>query len=128
MEVMVYNEKSLAPYAIWQEKGVQKQKMTWLIGKTIPYKIINGHFVFAGRNSPYFLKDKNVSFAKITAASFNRINPVTGKPSWEHPGYPGKYFYRDGLRESLPGIREQLKGFTLRAAGDADLSGGPNGV
>lgn len=128
LEVTVYNDRSLAPYAIWQEKGVHKQKMTWLIGKTIPYKIINGHFVFAGKNSPFFLKDKNVKFAKITAESFNRTNPVTGKPSWEHPGYPGKFFYRDGLRESLPEIRAQLRGFTLRVAGDAELTGGPNAV
>lgn len=128
LEVTIFNEKSQAPYAIWQEKGVHKQKMTWLIGKTIPYKIINGHFVFAGRNSRFFLKDKNVKFAKITAESFNRTNPVTGKPSWEHPGYPGKFFYRDGLKESLSEIKEQLKGFTLRVAGDSELTGGPNGV
>ena len=127
MEVTVYNERSLAPYAIWQEKGVHKQKMTWLIGKTIPYKMINGKFVFAGRNSRFFMKDKDTRFAKITAESFNRTNPVTGKPSWEHPGYPGKWFYRDGLKESIPQIREQLKGFTLRVAGSADLTGGPNG-
>jgi hypothetical protein len=127
LEVVVFNERSLAPYAIWQEKGVHRQKMTWLIGKTIPYKIINGHFVFAGKGSPFFLKDSNVKFAKITAESFNRTNPVTGKPAWEHPGYPGKYFYRDGLRESLPAIRAQLRDFTLRVAGDAELTGGPNG-
>ena len=128
LEVTIYNESSLAPYAIWQEKGVHKQKMTWLIGKTIPYKIVNGHFMFAGKNSPFFLRDKNVKFAKITAESFNRTNPVTGKPSWEHPGYPGKFFYRDGLRECLPEIKAQLRGFTLRVAGSPDLTGGPNAV
>ena len=128
LSVTVSNNRSLAPYAIWQEKGVKKQKMTWLIGKTIPYKIINGHFVFAGRNSPFFMKDKDVRFAKITAETFSRTNPITGKPSWEHPGFPGKFFYRDGLRESMPAIRAQLKGLTLRVAGDAELNGGISGV
>ena len=115
LEVVIFNDNTRAPYAIYQEEGVPKQKMTWLIGKTIPYKIVGGRFVFAGRGSRLF-GTSGVQFAKITANTFNKVNPVTGKPSWENPGYPGKYFYRDGLRESLGEIQGHFKHFTFRMA------------
>lgn len=117
LAVEVYNEQSLAPWAIWQEIGVKKQKMLCLINKknpnTIPYVIRDGHFEFAGRNSRFW-GAPDVRFAKINTASFDKISSFTGKPKWEHPGYPGKFFYRDGLIESLAECRQKFREFTFR--------------
>ena len=117
LAVEVYNDTTLAPHAIWQEIGVRKHKMLYLIKhknpNTIPYVIRNGRFEFAGRNSSFY-GAPDLKFAKITDKSFDRINPINGKPSWENPGYPGKYFYRDGLIESMEEVRGKFKEFTFR--------------
>ena len=116
LEVVIYNDLRRAPYAVYQEYGVRETPMVWLIGKTIPYKIIDGRFVYAGGKGrgPSLYGDKGVRFVRITAQSIGRINPHTGKPSWTNPGYPGKFFYRDGLVESLIQIRQRFSRFTFR--------------
>ena len=109
MELWVYNDERIAPWAIYQEEGVKQHKMYYLKGKTIPYLIVNGKFVFAkGKSNP--------KFVKITEESFNRTNPKTGKPSWENPGYPGKFFYRDGLVDALTDVQKEFEYLTFRIA------------
>lgn len=115
LEVIIYNDYRIAPHAIWQEKGVRKHKMEYLEGKTIPYVIINGKFMFAGKGSSSFMQP-GTRFAKITKESFNKINPSTGKPKWEHPGYPGKFLYRDGLKDAISEIEQRFNMFTFKIA------------
>lgn len=110
LEIIVYNDERIAPYTRYQEEGVHQHKMTYLIGATIPYKIVNGKFVYSRYGSG------KTQFAKVTEASFNRTNPRTGRPSWEHPGYKGKYFYRNGLKDSLKFLASQMEGITFRIA------------
>jgi hypothetical protein len=107
LEVIIYNDNTIAPWAIYQEKGVKKRPMNWLIGKTIPYTIMGGKFSFAKGNP-------KAQFARVTAENIGKINPKTGKPRWVHPGYPGKYFYRDGLKEAVEEIRSHFKVFTFK--------------
>ena len=117
LAVEVYNDATLAPHAIWQEIGVKKQPMLWLIKhknpNTIPFVIRDGRFRFAGRGSNFF-GAPDVKFVRINSASFGKISKYSGKPSWENPGYPGKFFYRDGLVESMEEIRSKFKDFTFR--------------
>lgn len=109
LEVIIYNDNRIAPHAIYQEKGVFAHKMDYLKGKVIPFVSINNHFVFAGRGSPYYnAKDKK--FVKVTEKSL----AIPGK--WFNPGYAGRYFYRDGLKEAVQEIAQHLKHFTFRVS------------
>lgn len=107
LEVIIYNDDRIAPYAKYQEKGVTAHKMTYLKGKIIPFAIVNNQFRFAGRGSPYY-NAPNKRFVKVTEKSLS----VPGK--WFNPGYAGRYFYRDGMKEAITEIAQHLKHFTFR--------------
>ena len=123
--VEVYNDKALAPWAIWQEKGVHEHQMRYLLNhhnpNTIPYVVKGVRFLFAGRNSKKW-GAKGVRFATITSASFDQISKWSGRPKWTHPGYPGKFFYRDGLVEALDEIRGKFKRFTFRVVTESGIA------
>jgi hypothetical protein len=106
LEVIIYNDDRIAKYTKYVEEGVHAHKMTYLQGKIIPFVMINGKFTFAGRNSKFY-GDRDKKFVKVTANSIAR-----GK--WFNPGYPGKFYYRDGLKEAIVNIQKRLKIFTFR--------------
>lgn len=109
----VYIDPSVAQYLVYHEYGVRPQPMNWLLGKTIPFIIRDGKFVFAGSGSQETvqvvgggkglskkLKDKflispeDVQFRKVTQASL-------AKGSWFHPGIKPKKFFVNGIKAGL---------------------------
>lgn len=107
LEVIIYNDKKIAPYAKYVEEGVTAHKMTYLKDKIIPFVIVNGKFQFAGRGSKNY-GAPNKKFVKVTQNSLNQ----PGK--WFNPGYVGKYCYRNGLRDAIVDIQKHLTMFTFR--------------
>jgi len=126
-------------YLVYQEYGVATQKMSWLIGKTIPWKVIAGgqrvnprtgtvvqgvtRVKFAGRGSRYW-GDKDTQFSTITEATFtkpSKYNP-TGYKYW-HPGFKGRGFWQSGILNGLEEVASHIQGIAFRAAG-----GGPEPV
>lgn len=106
LEVIIYNDNKIAKYTKNVEDGVFPHKMTYLQGKIIPFVMINGQFTFAGRNSQYY-GSSDKKFVKVTQKALDN-----GK--WFNPGYPGKFYYRDGLRDAVIEIQRHLKMFTFR--------------
>lgn len=106
LEVIIYNDNKIAPYAKYVEKGVHAQSMTWLKGKTIPFVMVNGKFNFVGRGSKFY-GSPDKKFVKVTSKALQ-----AGK--WFNPGYVGKYCYRDGLKQAIVDIHKHLKMFTFR--------------
>lgn len=106
IEVVIYNDDRIAPHTKWQERGVKPVSMKWLAGKTIPFVVNGGNFQFAGRGSRNY-GAPNKKFVKVTEKALSQ-----GK--WFNPGYPGKFFYRDGLKAAIVEISKELKMFTFR--------------
>ena len=123
-------------YLVYQEHGVSTQPMRWLVGKTIPWKVVAGaqrtnprtgtivqgvtRVKFAGRGSKHW-GDDDTQFTTITEATFSKpseFNPTGYR--WWHPGYPGKKFFRDGIIAGVKEAAEAIQGLTFRVAG-----GGP---
>lgn len=125
MAVEVYNDSSLAPYAKWQEIGVRPHSMTYLLNKKnpnrIPYKIVGGEFVFAGRGTgdAYNPKARGIRWATVTPEAL-------AKGKFFNPGYSGRYLYRNGMRDALREIEDKFKWFTYRIA--QEQSGETGGV
>ena len=156
-----------AKYLVYQEHGVSTQPMRWLIGKTIPWTLIQGarinpktgnnvfgvtRVVYAGEGTRYQSPsvggtsaetkkltgthsqrmqkirkgstyeegslNGEVGFSTITEATFtrpSRFNP-TGYKFW-HPGYPGKGFFRDGMRAGLVEAADHVNGLSFQVTG-----------
>ncbi len=144
--------KSGTSYLVYQEHGVAKHAMRYLIGRTIPFVLVKGmranpktgtivqgvtRFKFAGPGSRYAgtaggqiaqtrkvgqeALDGQVRFSTITEATFSKpsdFNPTGFR--WWHPGYSGKYFFRDGIYRGLEEASSAIEGLAFRIAG-----GGP---
>lgn len=105
MKVSVFTTDD-AHYLFFQEHGVEKQPMVWLlydrIKKRIPFVIINEKFHWAGYGSDQFANpDKR--FVAVTQEALN-----AGK--WWQPGYEGKFFFKGGIERAMVQLDEILKG------------------
>lgn len=61
-----------------------------------------------------------IMYSMITEATFtkpSKYNPVGLK--WWHPGYPGKRFFRDGIRFGLQEVASHVQGLQFMVAGSA---------
>jgi len=123
LSVEIGNDDKIAPYARWQEIGVRRHAMTYLLNhhnpNTIPFKMVGGQFTFAGRGSKFYgnMNARGVRFARVTPESF-------AKGKFINPGYPGKYLYRGGLSDSLNEIHEHMKMVTFKVVQQLNGEGG----
>ncbi len=112
MRVSVFTTDD-AHYLFFQEHGVERQPMAWLlydrIKKKIPFVIIGEKFHWAGYGSEHFANpDKR--FAKVTQEKLN-----AGK--WWQPGYEGKFFFKEGIERAMVQLDDVLKGrFAIEVA------------
>lgn len=106
--VTVFADARIAPHTIHHERGVKPQPMSWLVGKTIPFTIINGKFTFAGRGSKGYLGPET-QFRRVTEQALAR-------GAWFHPGLEARYFYRDGMLATVRQVQERLKSFVFKVA------------
>ncbi len=105
MKVSVFTTDD-AHYLFFQEHGVDKQPMVWLlydrIKKRIPFVIINEQFQWAGKGSKYF-GHPDVQFRAVTQEALNQ-----GR--WWHPGYEGKFFFQEGIERAMRQLEDVLQG------------------
>lgn len=93
-KVIVFSDKDIAPYAVFQERGVRRHQMTYLVKAT--------------RAIPLQLEAiKGTMFRKATQKSMDE-----GK--WMHPGYPGKMFFKMGILMAGVEINKRLKGLVFK--------------
>lgn len=95
--VLIYADNAVAPYAPYQEKGVHKHQMTYLLKAKRPIPMS-----FADVKGPIFRKATQKSMDK-------------GK--WVHPGYPGKYFFKKGIENAMTKINQHLKFLSFKVVG-----------
>jgi len=104
-------DERVAPYAKYQESGVRRHEMRYLLKSTrpIPVKGGPGCVVFRwakeedmGREHLY--KDECHGGAMAMASG------------WVHPGYEGKHFFRDGINAVVARMPSYSKALSLRVA------------
>jgi len=91
--VIIYSDPSVAPYAKYQESGVKRHQMRYLLKavRAIPLE---------------FADVKGITFRRATEKSMQ-----DGR--WVHPGYEGKHFFRDGVKEAVKLVQERLKSLVV---------------
>jgi len=85
--VIIYADIGVAPHAVYQERGVQKHQMVYLSTAVRPIPL-------AGKPG-------------TTWRWASKKSMDEGK--WVHPGYPGKFFFRDGVMSAIKLMNQQLK-------------------
>ena len=125
-KAIVYIDPEVAQYLVYHEHGVRPQSMTWLLGKTIPFIIRDGKFVFAGEGSQesirivgggkslskmfkdkFLISPEDIQFRKVTQASLAR-------GSWFHPGIKPKRFFVNGIKAGLRRTMTEIPQLSFR--------------
>ena len=134
-------------FAIYQERGVRRHEMRYLLNAKGPIPLMikggnvgRGHGALIFRratekwmgvehvvNGPTPALVGKLKAGRITKPKKELVNHApylaTG---WVNPGYPGKFFFRDGIKNAAYDITREIKGITLRVAYNdlnIDLSG-----
>lgn len=107
--IEIFIDPNIAPFAIYQEEGVRTHEMRYLLRATssIPLPV--------GRATVYrWATEKNMG------RPHTYIDPKSGlvkmATGWIHPGYPGKYFFRDGIKDTLKEVIERQRYLVLKVA------------
>jgi hypothetical protein len=96
--VIIYADKQVAPYAIYQERGVHRHQMTYLTRAT--------------RAIP-------LGFANVKGTIFRKATPKSmSEGKWVHPGYVGKWFFDKGVKSAFEKIQQSTKELLLSIQGD----------
>ena len=115
----VYMDDRIAPYAPHVETGVHPHTMRYLLKATsaIPVQV-GSATLFRWATEKWMGRPHTI------------VDPVSGlvhmSKGWQHPGYEGRYFMRDGVRDAVKVIDERTENFVFRiftmgesAAGDS---------
>jgi hypothetical protein len=125
-------------YAVAQELGVERHEMRYLLKSKRPIPLMIGKFNNSSKQMgvmifrtaterwmgvPHTVNGPTV--AKIGRLINGRlVKPKTklwehqpyDATGWVHPGFPGKFFFRDGIKKAMVEVTRQMKGLTLRVA------------
>jgi len=113
--VLIYMDKDIAPHALWQEIGVKEHTMTYLLKAAGPIPVPTGH------PSPHGIAfrpalEKWMGVPHQYKDSYDgSIKWATG---WVHPGYEGKYFFRDGIKNAVKDASQRLRGVIFEMAAE----------
>jgi len=107
--VTIYSDNAIAPHAIYQEEGVERHEMRYLLHATssIPLKIGKAQ-IFRWATE------------KWMGVPHPFVDPKSGMvmqaSGWIHPGYRGKYYFRDGISDTIAEFTERFRGLVIRVA------------
>jgi len=132
--IMTVSLKPEYSYIYFQEVGIGPHPMTHLIGKTIPFVVVNDELRFAGPGTQWAGKQQGIiADVEKEGATYNVEQTPQGKVifrkvteesiqrgSWRHPGYPGKGFFRSAIKETLTAQVQQIPNIVFEAKTDAD--------
>lgn len=103
----VYMDDRIAPHAVYQERGVQKHTMRYLLKATAPIPIPVGNVTI-----------HRWATEKWMGRPHPAVDPHSGlvfmTKGWIHPGYEGHFFMRDGVREAVEKMSERMPEFVFR--------------
>lgn len=107
--VTIYSDDAIAPHAIYQEEGVERHEMRYLLRATssIPLKIGKAQ-IFRWATE------------KWMGVPHPFVDPKSGMvmqaSGWVNPGYPGKHYFRDGIADTISEVTERFRGMVIRVA------------
>lgn len=108
-QVTIYSNPHISPHAIYQEEGVERHEMRYLLkaSSSIPLKV--------GKAKVY-----RWATERWIGVPHTFVDPHSGlvmnASGWVHPGYPGKYFFRDGIKDTMIEATNKLKGLVIKVA------------
>ena len=121
--LLIYMDPKVAPYAVYQERGVHEHVMTYLLttgdSSARPIPIGPGVYRWATRRwmgipHPYTdLSDSALHQPWGALAGAGKI-----ASGWRHPGYPGKRYFRKGIVRTLDYAAEQFRTLIFRMSED----------
>jgi len=114
--VYVYFDDRVAPHAVYQEKGVRPHTMRYLLQADSPIPIQVGNVTL---------------FRWATEKWMERPHPLVDPKSglvfmtkgWQHPGYEGRWFMREGFRDAVRAMSERAPRFVFRMIEMGDSGG-----
>lgn len=108
-EVTIYSDPAISPHAIYQEEGVREHEMRYLLGATRPIPLEIGRVTIFRWATERWM---GVPHPFVDPKS-GLVMHATG---WVHPGYEGKHFFRDGIKDTMIEATNKLKGIVIRVA------------
>jgi hypothetical protein len=108
-------DDTIAPHAVHVERGVRPHTMRYLLKAKGPLPIKVG---------------KALIFRKATEKWMDRphrlVDPVSGlvhmSKGWRHPGYEGKHFMLNGLRDAVDTFDDRVEHLVFRIFTEGDLA------
>lgn len=111
--VEIFMDENIAPHAIYQEEGVRRHEMRYLLNATRPIPIGLGR----GRKAVTLFRWATERWIGIP---HTYVDPFSGMvreaTGWVHPGYPGKYFFQRGIQDTMTEAAERARGLVFRVA------------
>lgn len=108
-DVTIYSDDAIAPHAIYQEEGVDRHEMRYLLHATSPIPLRIGKVTIFRWATERWM-----------GVPHDFVDPKSGMvmqaSGWVNPGYPGKYYFRDGISETVREASERLKNVVIRVA------------
>ena len=114
LEGAIWMDQTIAPHAPYVERGVHRHEMRYLLNAKAPIPIPIG--------------GKRVLFRRATEKWMGRPHPVWEydekaqlpvqhmTAGWIHPGYSGRWYFRDGAIDGIRTAMERQKRFVVRVA------------
>lgn len=105
--VKIYADPDIAPHAVYQEYGVEEHTMRYLLHANAPIPIkIGSALIYRWATErlmgvPHRMQDPHSGL----------IMQATG---WVHPGYEGKYFFRDGVKDTAEEATNRLRALVIK--------------
>jgi len=105
--VSIFADPDIAPHAVYQEYGVEEHTMRYLEKATSPIPIRIGNALIYR-----WAREKQMGVPhQIQDPHSGLIMQATG---WVHPGYEGKYFFRDGVRDTVDEATTKLRALVIK--------------
>ena len=105
--VKIFADPDIAPHAVYQEYGVEEHTMRYLTSATRPIPIRIGTALIYRWATERLMGVPH----RIQDPQSGLIMQATG---WVHPGYEGKYFFRDGVKDTAEEATTRLRALVIK--------------
>lgn len=105
-EGSVYVDRKIAPYAVYVERGVKTHVMRYLLKAKRPIPVPSQK---TGNIKFRWATEKWMGRPHIIQLDEDEGGGLYMTKGWTHPGYAGRYFFREGVKSGIASARAHLK-------------------